>query len=155
MADWKVAETVATHEGHAGFQVFVHADGKRIISHDLGQAGTAGIPAFGDDAPHEVSFGKDPNQLSIMENRHGADVLLHHDANGFEYGMAEVCLKSFLILNQVADTHLTPPGERSSELFKSIYRGVSICRKGDVGKAKKGDRKNFWPRMGAGSKVRN
>jgi hypothetical protein len=42
-----------------------------------------------------------------------------------------------LILDQVADTHLTPPGSQSSELSKSIYRGVSICRIGDGKKAKK------------------
>ena len=48
VADGQVAETVAAHQRHTVFQIFVHTDGEGIIGHDLSHASAAGIAAFGE-----------------------------------------------------------------------------------------------------------
>jgi hypothetical protein len=51
------------------------------------------------------------------------------------------------MLDQVADTHLTPPGLQRSEQSKSIYRAGSICRKGDEKKEKKAAQAEVSPKI--------
>src|ERR1035438_2539892 len=110
VANGQVAETVASHQSHAVFQVFVHADGEGIVGHDLSHAGAAGITSFRHDALHQVAFGKNPDQFAIVQDGHGADVVLNHESHRFEHGVAQFRLKCVLIFDQVADTHLTPSG---------------------------------------------
>ena len=87
---------------------------------------------------------KMPTSLPLWRTGDGADVAVNHDPYGFEDGMAQFGLECILIFDQVADTHLIPPGVQGSELSKSIYRGASICRTEDVRKAKKvGQRRNL------------
>src|SRR5208282_4310334 len=109
-----------------------------IVGHHLSHAGAARVAAFGHHAPHEVAFGENADQFAVVQDWYGADVALNHGSHGFEHGMAQFPLIRVLMLDQVADTHLTPPGVQSSEQSKSIYRGASICRRGDERKAKKG-----------------
>ena len=103
MADRKVAKPVPAHQRHAILQVLVGADGHGIVGHDLRHAGGAGITTFGDNPPHEVPFGENSDQLSIVNNRDGADVALDHGTNRFQNRVAEFGLVGILIFNQVAN----------------------------------------------------
>ena len=78
-------------------------------------------------------------------------LLLDHGAHGFEHGVAEVRLIGFLILDQVADTHLIPPGERSSELLQKHLPGREYMPKGRCKESEKGwDRRDFSAQIGHG-----
>src|SRR5579864_6764011 len=116
-----MAEAVAPHQRHAVFQIFIHADGERIVGHHLRHTGAARITAFRHHALHQVALGKDSYQFAIVQHRHGADVVLHHDAYGFEHGLAQFRLERVLVFDQVADTHWIPPG-KTDNLSKKHYR---------------------------------
>src|ERR1035441_7937121 len=105
----------------------------------------AAIAAFGHHAPHEVALGKNPDELAVVQDRNCADDSLDHDTHGFEHSVTQFRLIRVLILDQVADKHFDASRLQSSELSKSIYRGASICRKGDGKKVKKVGRERNFP----------
>jgi hypothetical protein len=86
--------------------------------------GTGGVPAADDHAAHQVALGKDASELAILQNRHGADVVLHHHAGDFEHGLVGFGGDGDLILEQIADQHLHLPwifaGERRAQRAASI-----------------------------------
>src|SRR3974390_3513657 len=126
VADREVAETVAPHQRHTVLDLFIHADAERIVGHDLSHAGITGIAAFGDNALHEVALRKNSDELTVVQDGHGTDAAFDHGPHGLEHGVPQFRLICVLILNQVADTHLTPPGLQIPSCPKSIYRAVSI-----------------------------
>ena len=73
-----------------------------------------------------------------MHHGYSANVVLDHYSYRFKHGMAQFCLKCVLVLDQVADTHLSPHGgvHRGSEVVQEVQRAQSICRKGTGEKEK-------------------
>jgi hypothetical protein len=110
---------MASHQGHAVFQLFVHANRERVIRHDFCHASAPGIATFGDYSLHQIALGKDPNQLAIVHHGHRADVALDHNLDSFEDSMAQFGLIGVLILDEVADTHWYLQGIEDCELSKA------------------------------------
>ena len=80
---------------------------------------------------------KNSHEFSVVNDRNCANVAFDHGAHGLKNGVAQIRLIGLLIFNQVADTHLIPPGKQKSEQFQGIYRGASICQKPEIRKEKR------------------
>ena len=132
MAYGEMPEAVAPHQRHAAFEIFVRADGQWIVRHDLSHAGAARITPFSDHPAHQISLREDADEIAIVDDGNGADVALDHGANSLKNGVAEVRLIGLLIFDQVADTHLIPPGYRIRAGPKHLpgreYMPNSRCR---------------------------
>jgi len=122
MTDWQVPESVPSHQRHAASEVFCEADRHGIIGHHLSHASGTAIAPLGDNP---VPFGKDPDEFAIVNDRNRPDVSLYHGANGLKDRISQICLIGLLVLDQIADTHSTPPGlEKSDRSQVSIGAGV-------------------------------
>src|SRR5262249_25489235 len=62
IADRQMAESVTSHQQHAGLWSLIRTNRQRILSHDLGKVSPSRVAALGNHPPHEVALGKDPNQ---------------------------------------------------------------------------------------------
>jgi hypothetical protein len=94
-----MAKAVPAHEAHAILQIFIGADGHGIIGHDLSHAGGTGIAAFSDHPPHEVPFGENSDQLSIVDDGNGTNVALDHGTHGLQNRVAKFGLIGILIFD--------------------------------------------------------
>jgi hypothetical protein len=144
-ADWEMAETVAFHERHASLQGIVRGDGKWIFGHDLADRGVGGILAGNDYASHQVALGKDSQQLSILKNGHGADVVLHHQLGNFERSLVRLGGYCDLVLEQITDQHLHLPWTRAGEPKRGGWRQG---RPWDEGRKKFGPAAEYMSKMG-------
>ena len=95
-----------------------------------------GSQAFGNDPLHQVAFGKNSNKFAVVENRNGSDVSFHHGAHRFQYGLAQLCLIDFLVLDQIANTHWILPGRSLLKHPKSHIGGRVYAQIRCMGRAK-------------------
>src|SRR5579872_1431985 len=105
MADREMTKIVTAHERHTIFDIFVHAHSERIVGHDFSDAGRARVAAFGNHALHQIAFGENSDQLAIVKNRNGSDVVLDHGTDGFQDAVTQFSVLGFLTLDQIADAH--------------------------------------------------
>src|SRR5208337_708937 len=76
---------------------------------DLTDRGAGGILAADHHTAHQVALGENAGQLAILQNRYGADVVLHHHAGNFEHGLVGLSGYGDLIPDQITDQHLHLP----------------------------------------------
>jgi hypothetical protein len=115
----QVAEAELVHDEQTFLDAFVHIYGARIRGHHLGNRRVPRGSANRDNPIHNVALGKNSRQFAVTQHRKGADVVLHHEASGFQNGIRGVNGINFAVFHELAESeHKTSrdsKDERSAE----------------------------------------
>src|SRR5579864_25055 len=98
-----MAESEFAHDEEAFFDALVGGNGARVRGHDFGDGGGAGSASDGDDAVHDVTLGENADKISVAEDGHGADIMFHHVAGGFEHGARGIDGIESAVLDEIAE----------------------------------------------------
>src|ERR1700733_7675055 len=97
-----MAEAEFIHQEDTLLHGFIERNGARVRRHDFSDRSVGGVAADGYNAVHNVALGKNSRKLSVAHHGERANIVLHHEASGFEHGVSGIDGINSAIFHEVA-----------------------------------------------------